>query len=208
MNFSDVKAWKVNGLDVKKVERGGVVLWEKKTGPSNQLIPNGNFADTSFWAFRRVEFVDVTNNVATLRCIEAQNNTNNISNRLCAPINLTNGHKYYVCADMKLPKGTRTTLYIAQNDAGKIASIIDIAVGAWKRYDAILTSNLNITGNGYRDGIWYGLKGDAPSVVGDIYYVKNCMCVDLTAMYGAGNEPTKEQFRSEYTEDYYPYKPL
>ena len=41
---------------------------------------------------------------------------------------------------------------------------------------------------------------------GDWYAIKNAMLFDLTAMFGAGNEPeTVEDFRKVYNEAYYPY---
>ena len=41
--------------------------------------------------------------------------------------------------------------------------------------------------------------------IGATYKVKNIQVFDLTAMFGAGNEPTIEQFNTMFPEDYYPY---
>lgn len=40
-----------------------------------------------------------------------------------------------------------------------------------------------------------------------ILYTKNFNTFDLTAMFGAGNEPTAEQFEAMFPADYYPYTP-
>ncbi len=40
---------------------------------------------------------------------------------------------------------------------------------------------------------------------GDEVIVENVVCINLTQMFGAGNEPTAEQFSAMFPADYYPY---
>lgn len=54
-------------------------------------------------------------------------------------------------------------------------------------------------------GFTYGQQGELE--IGDSFTIRDWMYFDLTEMFGAGNEPTREQFDAMFPDDYYPYAP-
>lgn len=73
--------------------------------------------------------------------------------------------------------------------------------------DGGVTSLLYTASRDVADGqIQFQYTGGA--AVGDYGELRNVNIIDLTATFGAGNEPTLEECRRIFTKDYYPYNPI
>ena len=108
----------------------------------------------------------------------------------CTPLypKENNGHVFYVCAN-NTTMGMSTWQYGLLNQY----RILDTGGGVIGKTNALVEKSTGITFN----------KG----VVFDNVIIKP-QIIDLTEMYGAGNEPTTvEQFRQDFPDEMYDYKP-
>ena len=99
--------------------------------------------------------------------------------------NLVIGHKYYIGGNLITGVGV-----LIDNVTGTLyqpGSIVSVAYGS--------TFKLRVTKA-------YDFVSTHP--IGDVTTFHLFVC-DLTLMYGAGNEPTVEEFEAKYPDDYYPY---
>ena len=149
----------------------------------NQLVENGNFADTSNWTTYNTSFT-VSDNIAT---ITATAQWGRISK---TPFEQINAHKYLIISTVK---GT-TDNYVDTGIGNKYLTTNN----KWETVSFIIesasTSNRSISIGDKRTSGWTA------------FYVKNTMCIDLTAMFGSGNEPsTVEEFTSLFPLPYYAY---
>lgn len=106
-------------------------------------------------------------------------------------------HKYYVSCEVN---SNVDGIFIMESSRG------------WVRVQKNIISNTNTK----VDGIW-SLNSDeddyrrTPALFIDTVTfpytmtVKNLMVIDLTSMYGAGNEPSIEQFKKDYPNEYYEF---
>ena len=212
-----IKAVTVGGRsDIKKITIGGGTLFEKQASIQfNQLIPNPTFTTTDFWKFKNTYALTVADNVGTCMCNKKTTGTNPYSLRACAPLNVLIGHVYYFGISVLLPFGNWGKLVYAVGD-GIASNEVGVyyTAGVWSRLEALLTpkeymeEETGYTGSGNTTGFWVPLKGNQPAAIGDQYSIRDAMCVDLTEMYGAGNEPTLAEFRAAYPLDSYPYTPI
>lgn len=114
---------------------------------------------------------------------------------------ITQGHKYFISATAKSDKANNTMLcpYATQSAFGT-ENQIRIPNTEWNTYAVVLTAlktsaDINI---GFR------AAGDS-TIIGATNSCKDIQCVDLTQMFGAGNEPTLEQCREIFASESYPY---
>ena len=159
-----------------KTIKGNTLVW-------NQLVQNGNFADTSNWFAYSASFT-VSDNIATITASEQWGRIRN------TPIKLINAHKYLVISTVK---GTTDNYveadvgfkYLTTNNEWEIVSFI---------MEPTSTYNKSISIGDRRSSGW------TP------FYVKNTMCFDLTLMFGIGNEPSSvDEFTSLFPLSYYAY---
>lgn len=147
-----------------------------KTVSLTNLLSNGNFANTTGWTYTGGA-LSVVSNVATYICAQA-------NAVLITPMALINTHKYYACSWIKSSSasvGNRVTdsvsyglsAYSAGSNAFEFISLL---------YTAIRTG----TGG-------YAAVYDTRTSSWNYVYAKYCTAIDLTAAFGAGNEPTKAQ---------------
>ena len=112
-------------------------------------------------------------------------------------------HKYFASCQFK--PATNGMPYLRNNTAFANSFVFGSNItpaGTWGDYANIMTATS--TGG----SAWYiGQGGEtSSSAVGDSISIKNMMCIDLTEMFGAGNEPsTVEEFKALFPKDYYPY---
>lgn len=103
------------------------------------------------------------------------------------------GHKYFASATFKTNSGT--------NDVGmRVNSQTQLGTSTtdWQTISSIITSAATET-------IAIGVVDHRTSEFDEIQ-CKNFMCVDLTQMFGVGNEPaTVEEFKAIFPNDYYEY---
>lgn len=113
-------------------------------------------------------------------------------------IQFTANHKYYNSVDVKSDIANNTVLapYIEN-----IYNPVKLTTTQWTQCDILVP----ITKDGrLRTGV-RASSMDAGAISGATISFKNMQIVDLTQMFGAGNEPTLEQCREIFANDYYPY---
>jgi len=122
--------------------------------------------------------------------------TGNASSARCGiDVLMPNGHKYFYSCEVKGSVGADLRLRL---DGGH--TMKDFAgTGAWQTVDGIATRISSYAVSNF--SVW-----DKRESGWDEVQFKNYMVIDLTAMFGAGNEPaTVAAFRELFPEDYYEY---
>ena len=159
---------------------GKTVVW-------NQLVRNGNFEATSNWVGRYAT-VSISENIATvtptsdgtLRGIYSQSN-----------IGIVNGHKYLLSGHIKSP--ITSTAYIAIGGVQTGAPTESVTADTWTNVSGIY-DNVQATGNA---AIYFLVTGNVTTAQ-TIQY-KDIVVIDLTLLYGAGNEPaTVADFQAQF----------
>lgn len=169
----------VDGLAKIKSIKGNTLVW-------NQLVKNGNFADTSNWTTGNATF-SVSSNKATL------NVTNNGTVVFYQPINEKYaGHKVLVLFDGYASRSLTTTV----NWGRMLGSAVSLTTTN-KRFSILVPIVLGGNNN-------FNLSTAAET--GDVINFSNVCMFDLTKMFGAGNEPsTVKEFTDLFPLSYYKY---
>lgn len=167
--------------EVQKIG-GKSVVW-------NQLVVNGNFEDTSNWIKGYTINFTVNNNVANL-----------ISKEMFGSIktNITNilkGHK--ILLTFSYMGNDVNWYYYGDNKVLSISKSTILPKTEWYDYSAIFTVS-----NEY-DMNYLIFQCDSSGE--HTLYLKKVQIIDLTQMFGSGNEPTLEECNKILSEDYYPY---
>lgn len=176
-------------------------------GPWNQLVNNGNFESTSGWT---IAYSGPTrtaaNNVLTLTC----GTTNNHRPQVYHTVSVEANHKIYYTYTKRVttssPASQRNAFLYSSGGSQYIptTSSNDSVYSDWRKVSGVVTTTRAYT------RIYIGRMGasSAPLNQGDKVELKNVMLIDLTDIYGAGNEPTAAQFEAENPADYYDYAPI
>lgn len=114
---------------------------------------------------------------------------------------VTQGHKYFVSATAKSDKANNTMLcpYTDKSVFGT-ENPISTPNTEWNTYAVVLTAletNASMS-------LGFRAAGDL-TIIGATNSCKDVQLVDLTQMFGAGNEPTLEQCREIFANESYPY---
>lgn len=184
----------VEGADgVAKINevRGKSLVW-------NQLVENGNFVDKRVWNLVRATY-SVSDNTATVVGVNfTETSTNFIFYKNIA---LNAGHRYLYKADVYQQESGNIILNTNVTDNINIVQYqIQMGeVGVWKSL-YMLFYFATVEGQTQFQLIASNKQQ------GDVLKVRNCMAIDLTQMFGAGNEPaTVEEFESMFPDAYYEY---
>ena len=161
----------------------------------NQLMQNGNFADTSGWIYNENPTFTVSDNIAI---IKGNTDYSGIYRR----INLLQNHKYYLSETLKAEVDNYNFLsgidYLTSNNA----KILTTNFQTFKRIGTY-------TGSDTVSIYFYDYNNATRNNV----YIKNVMLFDLTLIFGSGNEPaTPEAFETWLSNNigllpYYDYTP-
>ena len=153
----------------------------------NQLVQNGNFESEDGW-YARDGSLTITNGEAIYTITSLDIGINCMYCKISFPV----GHKAFISV---YAKGDGGGIVIRANSSGGGASIgytpfSDISDNVYTRYSGIVDisrSNASLV-------VSMGYSGAA---IGDWVSVKNLMAIDLTDLFGAGNEPsTVEEFEA------------
>ena len=185
----------------KDVPSGAKVMDVKLIGgrsvASNQRIQDVKFETdidaNSVWRVHGTPSIIVNNNVAMFT---VANKWDGVSQS----VEVIENHKYYMYAEAKSDRENNNILcpYVYQNIFGTENSVV--AHGTeWSGYAA-----MNIAAKSAKAAIGVRAAG-ATTVIGATISCKNIQCIDLTQMFGAGNEPTLEQCREIFASESYPY---
>ena len=114
---------------------------------------------------------------------------------------ITQGHKYFISITAKSDKANNAVL-CPYTDKSAFGSENQVSTPntEWNKY-AVISTALKTSTN-----ISVGFRaGGASTIIGATNSCKNAQFVDLTQMFGAGNEPTLEQCREIFSSESYPY---
>ena len=144
----------------------------------NQLVQNGNFEDTSVWQLYNVSGTtfSVADNVGIISIGTIVSGTSQWFQRI-TPIN---GHNYLLIFKIK----TNANRDICLRLGG--LSLLVSSTTSWKTVSNIATR----TDSADDFGIFLNNANGGTLQNGDTIYIKDFMYIDLTLMYGTGNEPT------------------
>lgn len=185
----------------KDVPSGAKVMDVKLIGgrsvASNQSIQDVKFETdidaNSVWRVHGTPSIIVNNNVAMFT---VANKWDGVSQS----VEVIKNHKYYMYAEAKSDRENNNILcpYVYKNTFGTENSVV--AHGTeWSGY-----ATMNIAAKSTKSAIGVRAAG-ATTVIGATISCKNIQCIDLTQMFGAGNEPTLEQCREIFASESYPY---
>lgn len=168
-------------------------LWNRATTPMavTNLITNGNFADTTGWG-ALFGTGTAANNVLTLtgdgtaQYITATQNT---------AFDVAINHVIYIRAKVKTTTtpGTNFIMKIDGSTAGtavQTSASLTITQDVLYTLSASLTEAANFTGKLQLQ--IFGSYADAATAEDKVMEVKEVQAIDLTALFGAGNEPIQE----------------
>lgn len=185
----------------KDVPSGAKVMDVKLIGgrsvASNQSIQDVKFETdidaNSVWRVYGTQPIIVNNNVAMFTVTEKWQGVAQL-------VKFIKNHKYYMYAEAKSDRENNTILcpYVSQ-DTFKTENSVVLHGTEWSGYAA-----MNIAAKSIKSVVGVRAAG-ATAVIGATISCKNIQCIDLTQMFGAGNEPTLEQFQAMLTRPDYPY---
>ena len=171
-----------------KLPRTGLNIINKiygKSIPWNQLVKNGNFVNDNNWIAQFATW-SITNNVATIVC-----NGTGWNGLVQQSITFIANHKYYFCAKF----GTTAAITV---------SSAFFTFGTTRNTGGIYRF-IGQCGQSNSPNLYIRRKDPGE---GFTFTIENVIVIDLTLIFGAGNEPaTVEEFKAIFPEDYYPYNP-
>lgn len=161
----------------------------------NQIIQNGNFTDSTFWGWTQ-STLTVENNTA----IVEQSNVSNSFGIYQANLNFTTNHIYYCYFFAKaeqeaiirlrypfvIPPGSQPQNHVSQQ---------------YELFYFMFTYDSSQTGT----SLFIQLTDIPNATTINKGYIKNVNLIDLTLMFGEGNEPTLEECSDIFISDYYEY---
>ena len=112
--------------------------------------------------------------------IELKIDSSSYNVRISTSTKIKAGHKYLFNVDVQSKKDFTLAFGLANNTFLKVSDAKN-----WKRISAISQQSSDFN----YGRLWFGTnRGEL--LTGDIVYIKNTMYIDLTQMFGTGNEPT------------------
>lgn len=169
----------VDGYAKIKEIRGNTLVW-------NQLVQNGDFADTSVWVGYSGTTISVSNNIATVGCATAYG-------RIQQNISFINGHKYLIFASVKKTNASDAIRLYYGNHLGG-GSYVFADNTNWQTLSTIKTAVETTT---------VAYPNVENTVANLTWQQKNMMIFDLTQM--GLDTLTASEFTSLFPLSYYAY---
>lgn len=172
--------------------KGNSIVW-------NQLVKNAldQSGNNGWWSRQGANNVELNGSSIKISFfVSGPNHTPQISQKI--PLNAN--HTYFLTVNIDFNVSNDAVCYLreASDLYGDSVKTI-IRASSDGHYNAIFTPT---DGHSYLTVMFYRAIND----VGDSVTVSDIQLIDLTAMFGAGNEPTTvEEFRELYPDSYYPY---
>lgn len=183
------KSIKDDNAFIRRVKGNSVVF--------NQLVKNAldQSGNNGWWSRQGANNVELNGSSIKLSFVSGTNSTPQISQKI--PLNAN--HTYFLTVNIDFNVSNNAECYLRESSDlyGNSVNTI-IWTSSDGHYNAVFTPT-----DGYSYLIFsvYRVIND----VGDSVTVSDMQIIDLTAMFGAGNEPTAEEFRALYPNSYYPY---
>ena len=192
-------------VDFASADEHMSVTMEAKTVTFNQQNQNGNFASTSGIS-KDGGNISASSNVLTYTVTSV--GPANYSNAITMPQTSTpipGGHKVLITCEIKPTYVTNFTLWRRRgNTIVSYASFGgSVTANVWNKLSAILSPSSDTNCSAL-----FCYSSSYPDVpeIGDTVQLRNFMAIDLTAIYGAGNEPTTtDEFFADFPDTYYAY---
>lgn len=161
--------------------KGNTIVW-------NQLIQNGNFESTSgWWAPPAQATLTASDNTLIATALTSQSPYITVQN------NLKKDHKYLFLLDIYPQEVATVSIPIYGN-----TRITNIPANTWTKLSSMFTRTADTT----TATMYFGYTDNTNKVT----KFKNFQIFDLTAMFGAGNEPTSvAEFTKLFSLPYYAY---
>ena len=168
----------------------------------NQLVPDGNFTDATKW--RPQASLACSTSIAdnTLRVTVIDNTVAGRPNAqpVTALETAVLGHKYLLRAEVFNNTGAICFAGILYaTNTGPLVSVP--SDGEWHKYAQFVTCSSETA----TLGMLYVDERVGTMQNGAYVEWRNYTIIDLTQMFGSGNEPTAAEFERMYPESYYPY---
>lgn len=165
-----------------------------KTSGFNQIIFDGNFETATGWLANGSPSwtLSASNNVLTA---SVQSREMKLQRTGDYP-SIVVGHKYYACAEYYGSDFEKFNVMV-----GGSASYGATTANTWNKISAVVKAT-SVVGDKSDCQLETRLTS---SYTATSIQIRNYWVVDLTAMYGEGNEPTATEFVQMYSENYYPY---
>lgn len=114
-------------------------------------------------------------------------------------VHVLENHKYYFGCDVKsdIPNNTILAPYVDNVSFNEV--VFKLTSDQWTHVSRIEVAKKTA------DNSSIGVRAGSSTIIGAKISCKNIQCIDLTQMFGAGNEPTLEQFQAMLTRPDYPY---
>lgn len=191
-----------DGLNVKDKSLAHITSLKGNTLMWNQLILNGDFSNgRTDWVstFSTAPIFSVTDGVLTIE----KSASGGTGNWLQQSSRFTTfaSHKYYISAIIRNDNDTTPISVSFYNTNYTIGTNLVIFTTSQT------PTRVSAVGSPQADGNQLALRvGSSIDPQGTKGYFSNVMCIDLTLMFGAGNEPaTAEEFEAMFSADYYDY---
>ena len=183
LSFKDDGGTPAQGTLIKMIGGKSIIF--------NQQIENGNFTSTTGWSGTTCAFSVNSNNLG----IATVNGAGN-GKRIAHSVSVNSGHKYYYSIQVYPP--AQISFSVAFGTTRLTA--VDVSSGAWTKIENIWTA-----GSNYSDIRYYFDRGDVLPKTQKVYF-SWAQLIDLTQMFGAGNEPTTvADFKVMFPNSYYDY---
>ena len=194
LSLTEVKQWFADYFPLQYYDycKGSLISLGGRNVNFNQQLFNGNFANTDNWSYYRCTLT-TSGNIATITSTD-ESNGNIYKNGATQP-KVIAGHKYLFTGDMKYSGSNKAAIRFR---AGNAFEYYEYTENTWASFKRIITASIS----GNNDYIQYEVYAFG---LGGITQLRNAMCVDLTQMFGAGNEPSVQGFESLFPDPYYAY---
>ena len=174
------KTTPTGALKYASLDKVGGMSWK-----INQLVQNGNFVDDTGWNANQAFGTSVVANNKLTYTITAKSGSQSLVNTSGYRSDIVSGHKYLVCATMTCSQNA--TVSVELDTATSITTFGNLTANVRTTLSIILTVNASSTNKGLYIYPYYSGSG---LEVGSTISFENIMLIDLTQMFGDGNEPS------------------
>lgn len=148
------------------------------------IVTNGDLSNgTTGWSASGLSSISAADNVLSITTGEWT-----IGQAYCNSHQFLETHKIYYKLVCRVTNALCSIIHNYTSDANGDMSVASPTENEWYEVSALDTIDYD-----FNDGIFYCNHTYGTAVAGRVMQVKYALAVDLTADFGAGNEPTKEQ---------------
>lgn len=154
----------------------------------NNIVANGSFNDTTGW-----DALNSTISASNNSLIITGNGTNTVASARITNLEpYISGKKYYIRANFKVTNSNCNSIQILFVVTGAPTTTLTLILTPTinTEYDLSAVGTLNAGGSGNVEMRIYHRYADAATANNKTMNVKDFLIIDLTSLFGAGNEPS------------------